>query len=87
MGRPEKRSISYQTLFATGQDLPGSTVSGVPMTEELAVKVTTVWACVRPIRNTPVPHTPHTPRVAGCARLVKVAVAFSISCFALHLTQ
>jgi len=52
MGRPEKRSISYQTLFASGQDLPGSTVSGVPMTEELAIKVVTVWACVRLLADT-----------------------------------
>lgn len=49
----EQRSISFQTLFGTGRNMYGpQTSSGMPMSEDGAMKVTTAWACVRLLADT-----------------------------------
>jgi len=46
-----------------------------------------VWASVRPIRLSFVPHTAQVPRVAGTPFLKKIGCGFAISRFTLHLMQ
>lgn len=49
----EERKISYQTLFGTGRDMYGrQTASGMPMSEDGAMKITTAWACIRLLADT-----------------------------------
>tara|TARA_B100000029_G_scaffold493034_1_gene555078 strand:- start:119 stop:1552 length:1434 start_codon:yes stop_codon:yes gene_type:complete len=51
--KTENRNISFQTLFGTGRDIYGpQTASGMPMSEDGAMKVTTAWACVRLLADT-----------------------------------
>ena len=49
----EQRAISFQTLFGSGRDRYGpQTSSGMPMSEDGAMKVTTAWACIRLLADT-----------------------------------
>jgi HK97 family phage portal protein len=49
----QKRAISFQTIFGTGRDVYGpQTTSGMPMSEDGAMKVTTAWACIRLLADT-----------------------------------
>ena len=47
----EKRSISFQTLFASGDSLALTTNSGVTMNQDQCLKLGTVYACVRLISD------------------------------------
>lgn len=47
----EKRAISYQTLFASGDSILFSTNSGVVIDQENVLKVNAVYACVRIIAD------------------------------------
>lgn len=50
---PEKRAISYQQLFRTGADVNnGNTPAGMSIDDDTAMKITTVWACVRLLADT-----------------------------------
>ena len=53
LGAPEKRAISYQTLFATGQDVRRTNTSaGIQIDDDTSMKITTVFACVRLLADT-----------------------------------
>jgi len=47
----EERSISFQTIFASGDSLALTTNSGVTMNQDEALKLGTVYACVRLIAD------------------------------------
>jgi HK97 family phage portal protein len=47
----EERSISFQTLFASGDSLSLTTPAGVSMNQDEALKLGTVYACVRLIAD------------------------------------
>lgn len=47
----EERSISFQTLFASGDSLSLTTPAGVSMNQDEALKLGTVYACVRLISD------------------------------------
>ena len=47
----EKRAISYQTLFASGDSILFSTNAGVVIDQENVLKVNAVYACVRLISD------------------------------------
>ena len=47
----EERSISFQTIFASGDTLSLTTNAGVTMNQDEALKLGTVYACVRLIAD------------------------------------
>lgn len=53
LGGSEQRAISYQQLFASGQDVRRTnTVAGVQIDDDTSMKITTVFACVRLLSDT-----------------------------------
>ena len=48
MGRDEERSLSFETMWRTGQDADdGNTIAGVRVSTQTAMHAPAVWACVR----------------------------------------
>ena len=45
--RREERALSYQSLFAAGADFDQRTYAGTVVNQETALKIGTVYACVR----------------------------------------
>jgi HK97 family phage portal protein len=50
-GAPEERAVSYQTLFSTGASPALTTPAGVSVNEGNALRISTVYACVRLIAD------------------------------------
>jgi HK97 family phage portal protein len=50
--RPEKRAISYQSLFQSGAPMSTTTKSGVSISEDNSLTINTVYAAVRLISDT-----------------------------------
>lgn len=48
----ERRAITFQSLFASGQDLPRQSLSGVSVTADTALRLEVFYACVRLISDT-----------------------------------
>ena len=47
----ERRSITFQALWASGQDMPRGTFSGVTVNRDMALKLEVFYACVRLITD------------------------------------
>ena len=47
----EERALSFQTIFGSGGDLMVTTSAGVTMNQDEALKLGTVYACVRLIAD------------------------------------
>lgn len=47
----EQRSMTFQTLFETGGNIPSTTNSGVSVSQENSLRIATVYACVRLIAD------------------------------------
>jgi HK97 family phage portal protein len=52
LGLGEQRAVSYQSLFASGAEWAFTTPAGVPMDQDKALKVGTVYAAVRLLSDT-----------------------------------
>lgn len=48
----ERRSVSFQSLFSSGQDLPRQALAGVTVNQDTALRLEVFYACVRLISDT-----------------------------------